>query len=92
MHSPNLLLLTRVRASAPRPCAAAPQVKVQRAWRMRNAIFEVFGHQLFVRRQDRPANFGHLRFPGRSEPSPFLVCSDKTTPARLLVSKGLHLA
>ena len=26
-------------------------VRVQRAWRMRNAIFEIFGHLLFVRRQ-----------------------------------------
>ena len=33
--------------------------------------------------QDLRANCGQLEFPGLSESRPFLVCSDKTTPALL---------
>ena len=58
-------------------------VRVQRAWRERQAVFKLFGHHLFVRTQDAPADYGTLHFPGDNTPSQFLVCSDRTSASLL---------
>ena len=59
-------------------------VRVQRAWRERQTVFRLFGHQLFVRSQEERSNYGTLQFPGDNDaPSPFLVCSDKTSAVLL---------
>ena len=61
--------------------------RVQRAWRERLVVYKLFGHELFVRDNDRLASYGKLHFPGESNtllgPQRFLVCSNKTSARTL---------
>ena len=61
--------------------------RMQRAWRERLVVYKLFGHELFVRDNDRLASYGKLHFPGESNtllgPQRFLVCSNKTSARTL---------
>ena len=62
-------------------------ILVQRAYRLRLALFSLFGNMLFARSplngQPLPADYGSIHFPHDVENSMYLVCADTTSPTLL---------
>ena len=63
-------------------------ITVQRAYRLRLALFTMFGNMLFARAttadgRSKAADYGTIRFPHDVDDSPYLVCSDTTSPTLL---------
>ena len=61
---------------------------LQRAYRLRMSIFRMFGNMLFARAasdggQPQSADYGSIHFPYDVADSPYLVCSDTTSPTLL---------